>query len=167
MPPDDRYLPIGDYALIGDCHSAALVSRRGSIDWTCLPRFDSGSAFARLLDFEHGGYCSVVPTGGAGWEISREYLDDTLVLQTTYQGSSGEAKVLDLFVVAERARHHWERRLLRVVELVRGTVSFEVRIAPRFDYGDVRPWIRRHGNRLHSAIGGNDALVVFSEMELQ
>ncbi len=167
MPADHSYLPIGDYALIGDCHSAALVSRRGSIDWCCLPRFDSGSTFARLLDRDHGGYCRVAPAGRAVWEVSREYLDDTLVLQTTYQGSSGEAQVTDLFLVRERPRHHWERRLLRVVEVRRGSVTFDLHVVPRFDYGQVRPWIRRHGHRVHSATGGNDALVVFSQVRLE
>lgn len=167
MPGPDRYAPIGDYALIGDCHTAALVSRQGNIDWCCLPRFDSGSAFARLLDAERGGYCSVAPSGRARWEISREYLEDTLVLQTTYQGSAGEARVLDLFLPSDRARHSWERRLLRVVEVVRGSVPFALHIAPRFDYGEVRPWIRRHGHRVHSATGGNDAIIVFSEVELE
>ncbi|MDQ6746054.1 MAG: glycoside hydrolase family 15 protein [Actinomycetota bacterium] len=167
MPSPNRYVPIGDYALIGDCHTAALVSRQGNIDWCCLPRFDSGSAFARLLDAERGGYCSVAPSGRARWEISREYLEDTLVLQTTYQGSAGEARVLDLFLPSDRARHSWERRLLRVVEVLRGSVSFALHVAPRFDYGEVRPWIRRHGHRVHSATGGNDAIVVFSEVELE
>jgi len=167
VPGPDRYAPIGDYALIGDCHTAALVSRQGNIDWCCLPRFDSGSAFARLLDAERGGYCSVAPSGRARWEISREYLEDTLVLQTTYQGSAGEARVLDLFLPSDRARHSWERRLLRVVEVVRGSVPFALHIAPRFDYGEVRPWIRRHGHRVHSATGGNDAIIVFSEVELE
>ena len=63
MRGDGRYPAIADYALIGDCHSAALVSRAGSIDWCCMPRFDSGSVFGRLLDWDRGGYCSVTPIG--------------------------------------------------------------------------------------------------------
>ena len=73
MSDPGRYPPIGDYALIGDCHSAALVSRRGSIDWCCLPRFDSGSAFGRLLDRERGGHCSITPPGAGPWEYTRRY----------------------------------------------------------------------------------------------
>jgi GH15 family glucan-1,4-alpha-glucosidase len=163
----DRYPPIGDYAVIGDCHSAALVSRGGSIDWCCLPRFDSGSAFGRLLDWGRGGHCQLAPTGRAKWEITREYLDDSLVLKTTFQGSSGEAVLLDCFVIRESAHLVWERQILRVVEGRRGSVELEIRVAPRFDYGEVRPWIRRHGHRLHSAIGGNDAVIVWCEQELR
>src|SRR5258705_12851937 len=74
-------LPIGDYALIGDCHSAALVSSAGSIDWCCLPRFDSDSCFGRLLDHEPGGHFSIAPAGA--WTSRREYRGDSLVLVTT------------------------------------------------------------------------------------
>src|SRR5690242_11331144 len=100
----DQYPPISAYGLIGDCRSAALVSRRGSIDWCCLPRFDSGSAFARLLDFERGGHCSITPAGRGKWEVSRDYLEDTLVLVTSWQGSRGEFRVLDCFLMPEAGR---------------------------------------------------------------
>jgi GH15 family glucan-1,4-alpha-glucosidase len=169
VPPDDgdRYPSIGDYALIGDCHSAALVSRAGSIDWCCLPRFDAGSAFARLLDFERGGHCSVAPAGD-GWESTREYIDETLVLRTTFRGAGGEACVIDCFTIGdEDGDGAAERQIVRVVEGQRGSVEFKILVAPRFDYGEVRPWIRRHGRRLHSAIGGNDALIVWCEHELE
>jgi GH15 family glucan-1,4-alpha-glucosidase len=166
VPARDPYPPIGDYALIGDCHAAALVSRTASIDWCCLPRFDSGSTFARLLDWERGGHCSLAPTGRGRWHHTRVYLEDTLVLATTLEGPAGEAVVIDCFAVADRAAAERERRLLRVIEGRRGSVELEIRIAPRFDYGEVTPWIRRHGDRLHSAIGGDDALVVWCEAEL-
>ena len=166
MPTADSYLPIADYALIGDCHSAALLSRGGSIDWCCLPRFDSGSAFGRLLDRERGGHCSLAPTADGPWEYARSYLDDTLVVETKVAGAAGEARLLDCFLVRDDAVGTDQRQILRVVEGVRGTLEFEVRVAPRFDYGQVRPWIRRHGHRLHSAIGGNDAVLVFCEQEL-
>ncbi len=165
MRAADQYPPIGDYAVIGDCHSAALVSRSGSIDWYCVPRFDSGSAFGRLLDWEHGGHCSVSPPS-EGWESTREYLDDTLVLATTFQTADGEARLVDCVTSSDKARDTPERELVRILEGLRGAVEFELRIAPRFDYGEVRPWIRRHGLCLHSAVGGNDALVVWCEQEL-
>ncbi len=166
MPDTDRYPPIGDYALIGDCHSAALVSQDGSIDWCCLPRFDSGSAFGRLLDWERGGHCSIRPTADGPWDYARSYAEDTLVLETKVTGSAGEATLLDCFVIRDGADGTDQRRILRVIEGVRGSLEFEVRVAPRFDYGQVRPWIRRHGHRLHSTIGGNDALLVWCEQEL-
>jgi len=160
----DPYPSIGDYALIGDCHSAALVARDGSIDWCCVPRFDSGSAFGRLLDRRRGGHCSIRPTADGPWDYERSYLDDTLVLETTVLGPGGEAKLIDCFLMGESGSE--DRRILRVIEGVRGSLEVEVRIAPRFDYGQVRPWIRRHSHRLHSTIGGNDALLVWCEQEL-
>jgi GH15 family glucan-1,4-alpha-glucosidase len=164
---NDSYPPIGDYALIGDCHSAALVSREGSIDWCCLPRFDSGSAFGRLLDWNAGGHCQVRPTGDGPWEYVRRYLEDTLVLETALMGAGGEARLLDCFTIRGSARETDERRILRVIEGVRGSVELELKVAPRFDYGQVLPWVRRHGHRLHSTIGGNDALLVWCDQELQ
>ncbi len=162
----DEFPDIGDYALIGDCHSAALVSRAGAIEWCCLPRFDSGSAFGALLDRERGGTCSLTPAVSGDWRSARRYLDDTLVLETTLDGPSGAATIHDLFV-AGREDSDVGRRILRVVEGRRGEVELDLRIAPRFDYGMVRPWIRRLGLRTYSAVGGNDALVIWCEQELE
>jgi GH15 family glucan-1,4-alpha-glucosidase len=163
----DSYPPIGDYALIGDSHTAALISRDGSIDWCCLPRFDSGSAFGRLLDRRRGGFCAITPTVAGQWEYARAYLDDTLVLETSLQGPAGEARLLDCFTVGRSGDEASSARLiLRILEGVRGSVEMEVRVAPRFDYGQVRPWVRRHGHHLHSTIGGNDALLVWCDEEL-
>ena len=168
MSNDDRYRPIAEYGLIGDCHSAALVSREGSIDWCCLPRFDSGSAFARLLDHDSGGCCAIAPASGKTWHATRQYVEDSLVLETTLQSSAGDARLLDCFLISDAGDGAAaNRRILRVLEGRRGTVEFEIRVAPRFDYGEVRPWVRRHGPRLHSATGGNDALLVWCEHELE
>ena len=167
MPRSSSYLPIGDYGLIGDCHSSALVSLNGSIDWCCLPRFDSGSTFGRLLDHRVGGHCTLAPVASERFESSRYYLENTLVLATTFTGSGGEAQLIDCFLVGGRSRQSWQREILRVFEVKRGTVDLDVRVAPRFDYGEVRPWVRRHSHHMHSAIGGNDALLVWSEQELE
>lgn len=167
MTDPSSYPPIADYALIGDCNSAALISREASIDWCCLPRFDSGSAFGRLLDWDRGGHCAITPSGEGPWEFSRRYLDDTLVLETDVLGPGGEAKLLDCFTIQGDPVQTGRRQILRVIEGVRGSVEVDVRIAPRFDYGQVRPWIRRHGHRTHSTIGGNDALLVWCEQELE
>jgi GH15 family glucan-1,4-alpha-glucosidase len=163
----DPYPPIGDYALIGDCHSAALVSRHGSIDWCCLPRFDSGSAFGRLLDWQHGGHCLLAPSGGSGADLSRAYLEDTLVLETDVHARGGEARVLDCFLMADQPDRSHGSYVLRTIEGLRGAIEFEIKVVARFDYGQVTPWVRRHGHRLRSATGGNDALVVWSEVELE
>ncbi|MBV9715380.1 MAG: glycoside hydrolase family 15 protein, partial [Solirubrobacterales bacterium] len=100
------------------------------------------------------------------WNYTRRYLDDSLVLETALHGPGGEARILDCFTVREEARATPARQILRVVEGVRGAVELELKVAPRFDYGQVRPWIRRHGHRLHSAMGGDDALLVWCEAEL-
>ena len=165
MPAADPYPPIGDYALIGDCHSVALVSRHGSIDWCCMPRFDSGSSFGRLLDWEKGGYCSIEPTRRGAAPL-RSYLDGTLVLATTFRRAGGEAVLYDCFTMRRGGAGNPRRQLLRIVEGKQGRVELRLRIGARFDYGGVRPWIRHHGPRHYSAIGGDDALVIWSDTEL-
>jgi GH15 family glucan-1,4-alpha-glucosidase len=165
VPGQEEYPTIGDYALIGDCRSAALVSRALAIEWCCLPRFDSGSAFGAMLDRERGGTCSITPKAAGEWRQSRSYLDDTMVLASTLDGPDGELTVLDLFLIAQ-SESEVERRLVRVIEGRRGAVELDLRVAPRFDYGHIRPWVRRLGTRIYSAVGGNDALVIWCEQEL-
>src|SRR5436305_11569285 len=101
MPEDSPYPPISDYALIADSNSAALVARDGSIDWCCIQRIDSGSCFGRLLDREKGGFCSISPKDGTGTS-SREYIENTLVLQTTFRAGGGEAHLFDCFTLPSR-----------------------------------------------------------------
>ncbi|MBV8162118.1 MAG: glycoside hydrolase family 15 protein [Acidimicrobiia bacterium] len=162
----DPYPPIGDYALIGDCHSVALVSRAGSIDWACPRRFDAGSAFGRLLDWEHGGHCSITPTALSKPAV-RSYVDGTLVLATTFRTNDGECTLYDCCTMRRGGATQPRRQVLRIVEGVRGRVELRLHIAARFDYGEVKPWIRHHGRRLYSAIGGDDALVVSCDVELE
>ncbi len=164
VSPASPYPEIGDYGLIGDCHSAALVSRRGSIDWCCMPRFDSASVFGRLLDWGRGGYCSIAPVDD--FESSRRYLEDSMVLETTFRTSRGEARLIDCLTMTEGGASHGHRQVLRVVEGVQGTLPMAVRVAPRFDYGGIRPWLRHHRPRVFSAIGGNDSLVATGDLEL-
>ncbi len=164
-PNTRRTRPISDYALIGDCHAAALVSRTGSVDWCCMPRFDSGSCFGRLLDWEHGGYCSILPTDG-GHTSFRQYIGDTLVLATTFRAATGEATLYDCFAMRTGGKLEPRRQLLRIVEGVRGHLTLHLRVVPRFDYGALEPWMRHDGMQLFSAIGGNDALVIQSDAEL-
>jgi GH15 family glucan-1,4-alpha-glucosidase len=161
MPP---YPPIGDYAFISDCRSGALVSRSGSIDWCCMAPIDAGSCFGRLLGWENGGYCSITPKGE--WTSSRRYIDDTLVLVTTFHTEDGEVRLLDCFASHADGEQHPYSQLIRIVEGVRGHAELDLRVLPRFDYGEVRPWLRQEGVRVYSAIGGNDGLLISSDAEI-
>jgi GH15 family glucan-1,4-alpha-glucosidase len=163
---DVGYPPIAAYGLIGDCHTAALVSTDGSVDWYCIPRFDSGSCFGRLLDWERGGYCAIQPEGD-DWQSFQEYIDDTLVLATTFRTASGEARVVDCLTIRREEPLHPHRQLLRVVEGQRGYVSFHLRVIPRFDYGYLEPWIRHENINLFTAVGGDDALIIGGDAELR
>jgi GH15 family glucan-1,4-alpha-glucosidase len=160
------YPPISDYAFISDCHSAALVSGSGSIDWCCMPRLDAASIFGRLLDWEKGGHCSVAPVDPHATSF-QAYLDDTLVVETTFRTDGGEAKLIDCFAMHAGGRTHPHLQLIRILQGVRGRVDFRIEVVPRFDYGEVKPWIRRHSSRVHSAIGGNDGIVVASDTFLE
>jgi GH15 family glucan-1,4-alpha-glucosidase len=153
-----RYRPIGDYAFLGDCHTGALVSSGGSVDWLCLPRLDDGSYFGRLLDRESGGWCSLPPADPV-LRTSRRYLDGTLVLETETTVRSGRVRVTDCLTVRPGGARRPYRQLLRVVDGLEGVVNVRVEVIPRFDYGQVRPWVRRAG-RSWQALGGDDGLVV-------
>jgi GH15 family glucan-1,4-alpha-glucosidase len=140
--------PVADYGLIADCNSAALVARDGSIDWLCLPRYDSPSVFGRMLD-PAAGHWSITPT--EPFRTERRYLAGTLVLETTFTTDSGVAKVTDALVFAEGQRGHElgfdaPHELLRSVEGVSGTVELRFELAPRPEYGLVRPLFRMEGD---------------------
>ena len=160
----DKYPPISDYGYISDCHSAALVSRSGSVDWCCMPRIDSKSCFGRLLGWNSGGYCMICPS--SAFKVSRQYLGDSLILETTFTTESGQAKLLDCFTMREGGTHHPHNQLLRIVEGIKGSVNFRVEIVPRFDYGSIKPWIRKMKNGNHTAIGGSDGLFISGEIAL-
>ena len=93
---ESSYPPISDYAFISDCHSMALVSGSGSIDWCCMPRINTASIFGRLIDWEKGGHCSIAPTDSDATSF-QAYLEDTLVLETTFRTEGGEARLIDFF----------------------------------------------------------------------
>ncbi len=158
------YRPIGDYAFLGDCHTGALVSSSGSVDWLCLPRLDSGSYFGRLLDRERGGWCAITATDPAA-RGSRRYLDGTLVLQTEMATPGGRVRVTDCLTMRPGGARRPYRQLLRVVDGLQGTVDLRVEVVPRFDYGQVRPWIRRSG-RTWQALGGDDGLAIEGDVPL-
>ncbi|MDQ3659543.1 MAG: glycoside hydrolase family 15 protein [Actinomycetota bacterium] len=162
--PPESYPPIADYGFISDCHSAALVSRAGAIDWCCLPRFDSPSVFGRLLDWNEGGSCCISPA--AEFTATRRYLDRTLVLETTFVTASGRARLLDFMSMRPGGRSKPHRQLVRVVEGLEGRVELDMTISPRFDYGSIRPWIRHQGDGGFAALGGAAALSLWSDADL-
>jgi GH15 family glucan-1,4-alpha-glucosidase len=143
--------PIEDYALIGDTHTAALVSRAGSIDWLCLPRFDSPACFAALLGDERHGRWLLAPAGQAR-EVRRRYIGDTLVLETEHRTDDGVVRVLDCMPPRQQ-----DPDVTRVVEGVRGRVPMRMELTIRFDYGSIVPWVRKEGGALH-AVGGPDSV---------
>jgi GH15 family glucan-1,4-alpha-glucosidase len=143
--------PIEDYALIGDTHTAGLVSRDGSIDWLCLPRFDSPACFAALLGDRSNGRWRLAPAGGVR-EVRRRYQGDTLVLETEHRTEDGVVRVVDCMPPRQS-----DPDLARVVEGVRGRVRMRMELTIRFDYGSIVPWVRHVGGALH-AIAGPDSV---------
>ncbi len=138
MPP---YSPIADYAAIGCTRSVALISRGGSIDWLCWPRFDSASVFGRILDAEKGGFFAIRPS--VEHEAARRYLEGTNVIETTFTTESGVARMLDLMPVfteeEKQKRLTPFRQLLRRIEVIEGEVPIEIVYAPRPEYGRITP----------------------------
>ncbi|HEY4677572.1 MAG TPA: glycoside hydrolase family 15 protein [Candidatus Angelobacter sp.] len=139
------YPDIGDYAVIGDCRTAALVSKYGCIDWLCWPRFDSPSIFAALLDRERGGYWKIAPTGH--FTVAREYLEGSNVLQTKFQTSSGTVALLDLMPVRDTTRTVMvpDHEVIRQITCTAGQVEIEIDLVPRANYGEKIPLIREFG----------------------
>ncbi|MEU8378088.1 glycoside hydrolase family 15 protein [Streptosporangium sp. NPDC048865] len=160
--------PINDHALLSDCRSAALVTFDGSVDWLCLPRFDSPALFARLLD-EDAGHWSIRPT--CPTEVTRRYLEHTLVLETTFRGRDGTVVLLDALALGSRERGHSlgassPGLLLRQVTCVEGRVPLEVVYVPRPEFGLVHPLMRSVRGGL-VARGGADVLTLSSPVELR
>jgi GH15 family glucan-1,4-alpha-glucosidase len=150
---------IEDYALIGDTHTAALLSRDGSLDWLCLPRFDSPACFAALLGtIEHGRW--LLTASGETITIRRRYRGDTLVLETEYVTESGTARVLDFMPPRDR-----DINVVRIVQGVKGTVRMRMEMTIRFDYGSIVPWVS-HERRLLKAVAGPDSLYLQTQVEV-
>jgi GH15 family glucan-1,4-alpha-glucosidase len=143
--------PIEDYALIGDTHTAGLVSREGSIDWLCLPRFDSPACFAGLLGDRSNGHWQLAPAGPVR-EVRRRYQGDTLVLETDYRTDDGVVRVVDCMPPRQS-----DPDVARVVQGVRGRVPMRMELTIRFDYGSIVPWVRHVDGALH-AIAGPDSV---------
>lgn len=149
--------PIEDYGLIGDTETAALVGRDGSIDWLCLPRFDSGACFAALLGGAEHGHWWIGPSDPDP-QVSRRYRGETMVLETEFQTDTGQVRVID-FMPIRGGPGNGRIDVVRIVEGVTGHVPMEMHLTFRFDYGSVVPWVTREGERLH-AVAGPDAVVL-------
>lgn len=151
---------IEDYALIGDCHSAALVGRDGSIDWLCLPRFDSGACFAALLGNADNGRWQIAPAQ-APTGVSRRYRHDTLILETDFECAQGRVRVIDFMALDQPRRH-----LVRIVEGLAGVVTMHSELVIRFDYGSIVPWVHQAANGL-MATAGPDTLSLHTPIALR
>jgi GH15 family glucan-1,4-alpha-glucosidase len=151
---------IEDYALIGDLQSAALVGRDGSIDWLCLPRFDSPACFAALLHDDGAGRWRLAPAGTTT-ATSRRYRPDTLVLETEWRTADGVVRVVDFMPPRGEAAD-----VVRIVEGVAGAVPMHMDLVLRFDYGRIVPWMRRQGEDL-GAIAGPDAVWLRTDAPLR
>ncbi|HWM99878.1 MAG TPA: glycoside hydrolase family 15 protein, partial [Streptosporangiaceae bacterium] len=156
-------LPIGDYALVSDCRSAALISRDGSVDWLCFPRFDSPSVFCRVLD-PAGGQFAIRPA--AEFQASRRYVDQTMVLETTFTTAGGTAVLTDALAVGRNERGHElgagsPGMLLRDLRCTDGEIEVEVNYAPRPEYALIQPILEPVAGGL-AARGGADRLLLLS-----
>ncbi|MGW2837634.1 glycoside hydrolase family 15 protein [Streptomyces sp. NPDC001493] len=150
---------IEDYALIGDLQTAALVGRNGSVDWLCLPRFDSGACFAALLGDEDNGHWRIAPEGTAASDTCtrRGYAGDSLVLETYWETPTGTVKVTDFMPMRDKSPD-----VMRIVEGVSGSVEMSSVLRLRFDFGSIIPWMRRsHGHRV--AVAGPDSVWLRSD----
>ena len=149
----ERYVPIADYAAIGCTRSIALVSREGSLDWLCWPRFDSESIFGRILDAEKGGYFAIRPS--TPFEAKRRYIERTNVIETTFTTATGVMRLIDLMPVMTEQEKETRlspfRQLLRRVEGVEGDVPMVVTYEPRPGYGSVTPRLSLRGDSVSCA----------------
>ena len=152
---------IEDYALIGDCETAALVARSGSIDWLCWPRFDSGACFAALVGGPENGRWLVAPSD-APKTVSRRYRGDTLILETIFETAGGAVTLVDFMPSRRQASD-----LVRLVFGKHGQVRMRTELVVRFDYGSLVPWVTRHDDGTLLAISGPDMVALRTPVPLR
>jgi len=144
---------IEDYALIGDCETAALVNREGSIDWLCWPDFSSSACFTALLGSEENGFWKVAPKA-QGWKSSRKYRDHTLILETTFESDEGAVRLIDFMPIREK-----NSDVVRIVEGIRGRMELCSALSLRFDYGRTVPWVTAIEDGIRAIAGPNLAVL--------
>jgi GH15 family glucan-1,4-alpha-glucosidase len=152
---------IADYAMIGDCESAALVSKKGSIDWLCWPRFDSPACFAALHGESEHGCWSIAPKGPLKI-LSRRYRGDTLILETDFETEDGSVQVVDFMPM-----HMENPHLVRMVRGTRGSVQMGMELTLRFDYGRSVPWVTSLDDGTWRAIAGPNLVLLRTPAELR
>jgi GH15 family glucan-1,4-alpha-glucosidase len=153
-------LPIESYALIGDCHTAALIGSDGSMDWLCFPRFDSGACFAALLGGPEHGRWLLAPAGKVK-SVQRRYRRDSLILETDFHTSRGSVRVIDFMPMSDE---RWD--VVRIVQGLTGTVALRMELVVRFDYGSIVPWVRR-ADDLMLITAGPDTLELTSSVAVE
>lgn len=154
-------LRIEDYALIGDCETAGLVGKDGSLDWLCLPRFDSGACFAALLGTPEHGRWQIAPAGEIR-KVSRRYREGTIILETTFETAEGAVTLIDGMAV--RAQHPV---LIRCVRGESGQVPMRLHLVIRFDYGSIVPWVTRQDGEGIRAVAGPDTIRLRTQVPLR
>jgi GH15 family glucan-1,4-alpha-glucosidase len=158
---------IEDYALIGDCETAALVARDGSIDWLCWPRFDSGACLAALLGTPENGRWQIVPAAPIR-SVTRRYVDDTLVLETCFGTDDGTVTLIDFMPPRVEADSREISDLVRLVIGQRGTVLMKMELVLRFDYGNSVPWVEKLGDGTGiSAVAGPDRVILHTPVPVR
>src|SRR5437868_5578849 len=158
------YLPLHEYALLGDMRTAALVARDGAVDWYCLPRFDGPAVLCRLLDAQRGGFFRVGPTGR--FHASRGYMGDTPVLATDFGTARGRVRLTDFMPLPEDGGAEENPSLLRRVEGLAGDVELEVELRPGFDFARAPARVELHGAWAF-ARGGGQALGLATPVPLE
>jgi GH15 family glucan-1,4-alpha-glucosidase len=150
---------IEDYALIGDLETAALVSRVGSVDWCCFPRFDSGACFAALVGERDHGYWRLAPATEVR-RSARRYRTDTLILESIYETDAGTVRAIDFMPPRDETPD-----IVRIVEGLDGSVPMRSELAIRFDYGHIVPWVHQV-EQARVAVAGPDALCLRTPVEV-
>ena len=152
-------LRIEDYAVIGNCETAALVGRDGSIDWLCLPRFDSSACFCALLGGPEHGRWLIAPTQNDA-KITRRYLSDTLILETVFTTAGGSVSLTDFMY-----RRDGSSELVRIVRGLQGEVAMRTELVVRFDYGAIVPWVSQQEDGRLQFIAGPDRVLLDTNVQ--